>query len=138
MDYKKFYKKRFFAHVFSFPFIWAPLIPLLFLDLLLEIYHQIGFRLYGLPLVKRKMFIQINDRNKLNYLNFFEKIGCMYCGYVNGFFLYAKEVAGRTEKYWCGIMHEKKPGFKTHMDQIDQDFAEFGNEADFKNKYLQD
>lgn len=75
------------------------------------------------------------DRNKLAYLNGLEKVGCMYCGYANGVFLYLKEVAGRTEKYWCGVMHEGKPGFKTHPDQVKQDFARFGDEKDFQEKY---
>ena len=136
MDYKKFQKQRFFQHIISMPFIWAPLFSILVLDVFLEIYHHICFPLYGITQVKRYEFIQIRDRNKLRYLNRFEKIGCMYCGYVNGFLLYAKEIAGRTEKYWCGIMHEKKPGFKIQSHQVKQDFAEFGNEEDFKKKYL--
>jgi hypothetical protein len=75
------------------------------------------------------------DRNKLAYLNPFEKLGCMYCGYANGFLLYAKEIAGRTEKYWCGIMHDDKPGFKAHPDQSRQNFARFGDKDDLKEKY---
>jgi len=35
----------------------------------------------------------------------------MYCGYINGVLLYFKEIAGRTEKYWCGIKHKEHPGF---------------------------
>lgn len=61
----------------------------------------------------------------------------MYCGYANGFLLYAKEIAGRTEKYWCGVMHESKPGFKTQESQVRQDFARYGDEEDFKKKYCQ-
>jgi hypothetical protein len=75
------------------------------------------------------------DRNKLAYLNIIEKIGCMYCGYANGVLLYLKEVAGLTEKYWCGVMHEDKPGFKIQSDQIKQDFARFGDKEDFQEKY---
>lgn len=59
----------------------------------------------------------------------------MYCGYSNGFLLYAKEIAGRTEKYWCGITHEAKPGFKPQINQKERDFARFGDEADFHKKY---
>ena len=59
----------------------------------------------------------------------------MYCGYANGFLLYAKEIAGRTEKYWCGIMHEKKPGFKVQTNQVAQKFARYGDEEDFRKKY---
>jgi hypothetical protein len=59
----------------------------------------------------------------------------MYCGYANGLLLYLKEIAGRTEKYWCGIMHENKPGFKPQEYQKEKDFARFDDEEDFKKKY---
>jgi hypothetical protein len=135
MDYRKSQTKRVWGHLVTGPFIWLPLIPFIFLDILIEIYHHICFPLYGITKVKRSAYIRIIDRNKLRYLNPLEKIGCMYCGYVNGGLLYMKEIAGLTEKYWCGIMHENKPGFIAHDDQIKQDFAKFGDEADFKSKY---
>jgi hypothetical protein len=59
----------------------------------------------------------------------------MYCGYVNGVLLYLKEMAGRTEKYWCGIMHQNKPGFKPQEDQKEKDFAIYGDKKDFLEKY---
>lgn len=136
MDYIKHCKKRFWGHLISIPIIWAPLPIILILDLFAELYHQICFPIYGLEKVKRAEYILIMDRNKLQYLNPWEKIGCMYCGYANGVFAYFKEIAGRTEKYWCGIMHAKKLGFKVQAHQITQDFAKFGDEADFNKKYL--
>lgn len=135
MDYRKFSKDRGWRHALSTPFIWLPLIGFLFLDLLLSLYQAICFPLYGLEKVKRSEYILIRDRNKMQYLNPLEKIGCMYCGYANGLLLYLKEMAGRTEKYWCGIMHESKPGFKVQQDQIDKNFAKFNDQADFENKY---
>lgn len=75
------------------------------------------------------------DRNKLAYLRWYEKLGCMYCGYVNGLLSYLKEIASRTEKYWCGIMHDNKKGFKTQQHQVDQHFSEFNNKKDFYKKY---
>jgi hypothetical protein len=117
------------------PFIWLPLVGIIFLDLLTSLYQALCFPLYGLEKVKRSTYILIMDRNKLAYLTSLEKLDCMYCGYANGFLLYAKEIAGRTEKYWCGIMHENKPGFKTQANQVEQDFARFGDEEDFKKKY---
>ena len=71
----------------------------------------------------------------MQYLKGFEKLGCMYCGYANGVLRYMKEIAGETEKYWCGIMHENKPGFKIQEDQVKQNFAKFGDEQDLQNKY---
>lgn len=135
MEHKKNYRKRFWANLISVPIIWLPLLALIILDLLGEFYHQTCFPLYKIPKVKRSEYILIMDRNKLPYLNFFEKLGCMYCGYANGLLLYLKEIAGRTEKYWCGIMHENKPGFKVQAHQIEQDFAKFGDKDDFEKKY---
>lgn len=135
MDYRKFQSQRLWWHLISGPFIWLPLLGVLFLDLLISIYQAICFPVYGLEKVKRSTYILVRDRNKLAYLDPLDKLSCMYCGYVNGFLLYAKEIAGRTEKYWCGIKHEAKPGFKTQASQVEQNFARFGDEADFKKKY---
>ena len=126
MEYRRHFKSRFIPHFFSTPFIWAPLPFFLMLDIIVEIYQQICFPLYQIEKVKRSDYIQVLDRAKLQYLDPIEKLGCMYCGYSNGLLLYIKEIAGRTEKYWCGIMHEKKPGMKDRKDHIDQEFIEFG------------
>lgn len=135
MNYKKFSAQKFWPHFFSAPFIWLPLIGMLILDIMMSVYQEVCFPIYGLKKVKRSAFILVRDRNKLAYLSPFEKLSCMYCGYANGFFLYAKEIAGLTEKYWCGVMHEAKPGFKVQTSQIEQNFARFDDEQDFKKKY---
>jgi hypothetical protein len=135
MDYRKVDSSRFLGHLFSAPFIWLPLVALIFLDILAEIYQLICFPIYNIPYVKRENYILIMDRTKLQYLNPLEKLGCMYCGYANGLLAYLKEVAGRTEKYWCGIMHENKPGFVRQEHQIKQNFAQFNNEEEFNDKY---
>ncbi len=136
MNYRRFHQSRILGHFLSSPFIWLPLIAILFLDLMVTIYQAICFPIYRLEKVKRSEYILVRDRNKLAYLNPMEKIGCMYCGYANGFLLYAKEVAGRTEKYWCGIMHEAKPGFKIQESQVKQGFAVYNDENDFNKKYV--
>jgi hypothetical protein len=135
MDYKKNHAKKFWGHLFSMPFIWLPLPALILFDIAGEIYQAVCFPIYGIEKVKRSEYILIMDRTKLPYLNWAEKIGCMYCGYANGFLLYAKEIAGRTEKYWCGIKHEEIPGFKPQAEQTEKCFAKFGDEKDFKDKY---
>jgi len=135
MDYRKYRESKLWLHLLSAPFIWLPLPFIIALDLVCELYQFICFPIYGIKKVKRSEFILIMDRNKLDYLDGLEKVGCMYCGYANGVLLYLKEVAGLTEKYWCGVMHEGKPGFKPQADQIRQDFAEFGDKEDFKKKY---
>lgn len=135
MEYRKYENERFISHVISTPFIWLPLIGFLFLDLLISLYQFICFPLYRLEKVKRSAYIQVLDRNRLQYLNGLEKLGCMYCGYANGLLLYAKEIGSRTEKYWCGIMHANKPGFKAPPEQAARRYARYGDAADFHKKY---
>ena len=130
MEFKK--HKRFLRHVLSIPFIWLMLIPLIILDLFMFLYHSVCFRLYGIPLVKRKEYLKI-DRHKLKYLKLWDKVNCAYCGYANGLMHYASRIAGDTEKYWCSIKHKKTHGFKEPKHH--EDFLEYGDEASFKEKY---
>ncbi len=120
---------KFIKHLVLIPFIWAVLPALVVLDIFTEIYHHIGFRLCGMPLVKRKKYIRI-DRHKLAYLNWLEKINCAYCGYANGFLHYGSEIAARTEKYWCAIKHDK---YKDFMEpRHHKKFAEYGDEKSYR------
>lgn len=130
MDYKL--HKRFWRHLLTAPFIYMMLFPLVFLDVLLEVYHRIGFWLCGMPYVKREAYIRI-DRHKLSYLNAFDKLNCMYCGYANGLLRYGVEIAGRTERYWCGIQHNKAAPFLGHAHQVD--FVPYGDEEAYKKKF---
>ncbi|MFA5188042.1 MAG: hypothetical protein WC460_01625 [Patescibacteria group bacterium] len=109
MQYKK-HPERVYRHLLSMPVIYFMIIPLVLFDLCLEMYHQICFRLYKIPIVKRSMYIKI-DRQKLKYLTRWEKVNCAYCGYANGLMHYASIIAAKTEKYWCGIKHAKDPNF---------------------------
>ena len=135
MNYRQHQSQRIWKHLISAPLIWLPFFPILLLDILVTIYQAICFPIYKIEKVNRDTYILIMDRAKLEYLSPLEKVSCMYCGYVNGFLLYAKEIAGRTEKYWCGVMHESKQGFKVQPSQIEEDFAIYGDEADCTNKY---
>lgn len=101
---------RHLRHLISAPFIYAMIVPLAFLDLMIEVYHRLCFPLYGLKWVNRSRYIRI-DRHRLSYLTPLERMNCAYCGYANGLLPYAATIAAETEKYWCGIMHEKKKGF---------------------------
>jgi hypothetical protein len=40
-------------------------------------------------------------------LNALEKVNCLYCGYANGVIAYTREIAPRTEQYWCPIRHAR-------------------------------
>lgn len=135
MDYLKNSKNKQLAHFFSGPLLWLPLPALILLDILTSLYQAVCFPIYGIEKIKRSTYILVRDRNKLQYLTPFEKLGCMYCGYANGLLVYLKEVAGLTEKYWCGIMHEKKKGFISQPSQVEQEFAKFNDEKDFNKKY---
>ena len=135
MDYRKYKRSRFWLHLLSAPFIWLPLPFIIILDLVFALYQFVCFPIYKIDRVKRSEYILIFDRNKMAYLSGLEKLCCMYCGYANGVLRYMKEIAGRTEKYWCGIMHENKAGFKTQEDQVSQNFSRFGDKEDFQEKY---
>jgi hypothetical protein len=88
------------------PFIYALIVPLALLDLFMAVYQAVCFPVYGVKKVPRADFIII-DRQHLAYLNPLEKINCVYCGYGNGVLAYAREIAARTEEYWCPIKHSR-------------------------------
>ncbi|MDH5394680.1 MAG: hypothetical protein OEW97_00255, partial [Gammaproteobacteria bacterium] len=68
-------------HLISAPFIYGLIFPLLVFDLGVSFYQSVCFRLYGITLVKRSQHI-IFDHQHLAYLNFFEKLNCLYCSYA--------------------------------------------------------
>jgi hypothetical protein len=47
------------------------------------------------------------DRHELAYLNGIEKVNCTFCSYANGLLAYVREVAARTEHYWCPIKNAR-------------------------------
>ena len=93
-------------NVLSAPFIYAMIVPIALLDLVLSVYQAICFPLYRIAKVDRTDFIAI-DRHRLAYLNAIEKLNCAYCGYANGVLGYAREIASKTEQYWCPIKHAR-------------------------------
>jgi hypothetical protein len=111
------------------------IIPVVISDVFLEIYHRIAFPIFGISKVKRSQYIRILDREKLPYLTWYEKIGCMYCGYVNGWLHYASVVAGRTQNYFCAIAHLENRGFIPS--EFEKSFAKYGDEAALRKRYEQ-
>lgn len=89
------------------PVIYSLLIPFALVDLWVSIYQAICFRVYGIPQVRRGLYMNF-DRTGLPYLNALEKLNCAYCSYVNGVIAYVREVASRTEQYWCPIKHTRR------------------------------
>lgn len=134
------YKERFWhyithaniRYVLSAPFIYAILIPAFFLHLFVELYHQIGFRLYRIPRVDPHQYF-IFDRVHLPYLNWIEKMNCVYCSYFNGLMGYVREIAARTERFWCPIKHarQRAQAHRHYGDFVDYlDGKKYHNELD--------
>ena len=105
------------------PVIYAGWVPLLLLDLCLFVYQAVCFPVYRIPKVRRSEYLAL-DRGDLPYLNALEQFNCFYCGYANGMAAYFREIAARTEQYWCPIKHarritaahERYPGFFEYGD----------------------
>ena len=89
------------------PVIYSGFVPFLLLDLFLWIYQAACFPIYGIPKVRRSEFL-VFDRTDLPYLNAVERFNCFYCSYANGMAAYAREIAARTEQYWCPIKHARR------------------------------
>jgi hypothetical protein len=70
-------------------------------------------------------------RHKLAYLNGIEKVNCTFCSYANGLIAYVREVAGRTEQYWCPITHARAipaPHQRYH------EFLDYGDAQGYRNE----
>jgi hypothetical protein len=117
-------------HIVTAPVIYSLIIPLVLLDLFLTVYQTVCFPVYGIEKVKRSDYL-IFDRYHLAYLNLIEKINCAYCSYGNGLLAYAKEIAGRTEQYWCPIKHARRV-IDAHEGY--DGFAEFGDADAFRGR----
>lgn len=94
-------------YLLSAPFIYGMFIPAIIWNIALEIYHQICFRLYGIPTVDPNDYF-IYDRQLMSCLNWWEKLNCYYCSYVNNLVRYSAEIGGRTERYWCPIKYVRR------------------------------
>jgi hypothetical protein len=90
--------------VLSAPFIYSLIVPFALLDAFITLYQAVCFPVYGVPLVRRRDYL-VFDRSHLAYLNAIEKMNCVYCSYANGLIGYVREIASRTELYWCPIKH---------------------------------
>jgi hypothetical protein len=89
------------------PVIYAMIVPLVLLDLFVTVYQMICFPVYGIRKVKRADYFAF-DRHHLAYLNALEKLNCAYCSYANCLIAYVREIAARTEQYWCPIKHARR------------------------------
>ena len=93
--------------VITAPVIYSLIVPFVLLDIFVTLYQRICFPIYGIARVSRRDHL-IFDRGQLAYLNAIEKLNCAYCSYANGAIDYVREVASRTEQYWCPIKHARR------------------------------
>ena len=116
--------------VLTSPLIYSLIIPFALLDLFVTVYQAVCFPIYGIRKVPRGDFIAI-DRLHLQYLNGLQKLNCVYCGYCNGVISWVREVAGRTEAYWCPIKHARRMA-GTHGHYVG--FSDYGDADAFRTR----
>jgi hypothetical protein len=111
--------------VLTAPLIYALIVPFVVLDIMVSLYQAVCFPVYGIAKVRHRDHI-LFDRHHLHYLNLLEKMNCVYCSYVNGLISYIREIAARTEQYWCPIKHSRRVAglHDRHADFIDYGDAE--------------
>lgn len=114
-------------NVITAPVIYAMVVPIALIDLALTVYQTLCFPLYRVPKVDRSRYVVI-DRHRLEYLNVIERLNCAYCGYANGVLAYSREIAARTEQYWCPIKHARR-ALGTHARYAR--FLDYGDPKDF-------
>jgi hypothetical protein len=89
------------------PVVYSGFIAFLVMDVFLTVYQATCFTVYGIPKVRRSDYL-VFDRGDLAYLNILERFNCFYCSYGNGVAAYLREIAARTEQYWCPIKHARR------------------------------
>jgi hypothetical protein len=114
----------------SIPVIWSLIVPALLLDLMISFYQAVCFPIYRIPKVRRRDYV-VMDRHYLSYLNVIEKLNCAYCAYFNGVVAYVREVAARTEQYWCPIKHARK---LNAIHNRYKNFFDYGDAASYREK----
>jgi len=114
------------------PAIYSLLLPLALLDVWVTAYQWTCFPIYRIARVRRRKYFVI-DRHKLAYLNGIEKMNCAFCSYATGLLGYVREVAARTEQYWCPIKHAQAipmPHVHYHL------FFDYGNAEGYRRELL--
>jgi hypothetical protein len=116
--------------VVTAPVIYSLIGAFVILDLWVSLYQAICFRVYGIPQVRRRDYL-VFDRKSLAYLNAMEKLNCAYCSYANGVIAYVREVAARTEQYWCPIKQARRV-IGTHARYAG--FSEYGDAEHYRER----
>ena len=108
----------------TIPFIWGMMLPTLIVDIFATVYQSICFPIYKIPKVKRGAYV-VMDRYNLFYLDRVEQVNCWYCEYFNGVIAYVREIAARTEQFWCPIKHSRPPKERHSRYEMFFDFGDF-------------
>ena len=111
--------------------IYSLIIPLALMDIWASAYQAVCFRAYRLPRVRRSDYLAF-DREALAYLNWIERLNCWFCAYANGVAAYVREIASRTEQYWCPIKHALKITSPHHRYQA---FVEYGDAEGYRARH---
>ena len=129
----RFLRRSSLLAILTAPIIYAGWIPFLLMDLFVTVYQAICFPVYRIPKVRRSDYL-IFDREDLPYLNAIEKFNCFFCSYGNGVAAYTREVAARTEQYWCPIKHARRVA---SMHSRYHKFLEYGDCTDYQERLQQ-
>jgi hypothetical protein len=130
MGLPRFLAKSPLSSILTAPVIYSMIIPMMLIDGWATLYQEICFRAYRIPRVSRRQYIAF-DRGRLTYLNAIQALNCAYCAYANGVVAYVREIAGRTEQYWCPIKHALRI---SDPHQRYYDFLEFGDAEGYRSR----
>ena len=126
----KYVWQRSAGELLTAPLIYSMIVPLLLLDGWTALYQAVCFRAYGIPPVRREDHIAL-DAQHLGYLNWIEKLDCYYCAYANGVLSWIREIAARTEQYWCPIKHALRISDPHHRYWS---FLEYGDAEGYRDR----
>ena len=130
MSLAQFLRESSIPALLTAPMIYSLFMPFLMLDAWVSLYQLVCFPIYGIDRVRRSEYISL-DRRKLAYLNAIEKANCEYCSYANGLLAYIREIAARSEQYWCPIKHARRiRGPHTHY----RLFVDYGDAEGYKHE----
>jgi hypothetical protein len=114
------------------PVIYSLIIPLVLLDVSFWLFQTICFPVYGIAKVDRSRYVFM-DRGQLPYLNAIERLNCNYCSYANGLVAYAREIAARTEQYFCPIKEARR---RLGAHSRYEEFLDFGDAEGYRKELL--
>ena len=130
MSLAQFLRESSIPALLTAPIIYSLFVPFVVVDAWVSLYQLVCFPIYGIDRVRRSDYIAL-DRRKLAYLNAIEKANCEYCSYANGLLAYIREIAARSEQYWCPIKHARRiRGPHTHY----RLFVDYGDVEGYKHE----